>query len=136
MESLHKSVVGDIKRHKKEFDMNKKNCVFGVVFVMMMVFGLVTMVGCPADSDSGSKNEEEQKVVAEQYRGTFVNGDDLKMILTKNTYQQPSNSPEAAYTEGNNLWVAKGGEFKQQGSFQDTNTFKSTGEVIYNRQNE
>jgi hypothetical protein len=127
--------VGDIKHHKKEFDMNKKNCVFGVVFVVMMVvLGLVTMVGCP--SDSGNKNEEEQKVVAEQYRGTFVNTDGLEMILTKNTYQQPSNSPEPAYTDGNNLWVAKGGEFKLQGSFQDTDNFKSTGEVIYKRKSE
>jgi hypothetical protein len=33
--------------------MNKKNFVFGVVFVMMMVLSLVTMVGCPTDSDSG-----------------------------------------------------------------------------------
>jgi hypothetical protein len=91
---------------------------------MMMVFGLVTMVGCPADSDSGSKNEEEQKVVAEQYRGTFASTtNSLEIILTKNTYQQPPNSPDAAYTDGEKLWVARGGEFRYEGSFQDADTF-------------
>jgi hypothetical protein len=120
--------VGDVKHRKKEFNMNKKNWAFGLVFVAMMVLGLMT-IGCPTEN---KEEPEETRVVAEQYRGTFIaaqtNQELQKAIFSGDTvfyeFKSGNNLTLKAYTVENGLYIVADGQSVKYGRFSsDNNTY-------------
>jgi len=108
-----------------------KKILFVLVVLVVLVFGL-TFIGCP-------EKEEDQKVVAEEYRGVFIyntNGVTSEnsifkytenrvfswdLILVDNTFIKGWYDSGAAWTVGADLYTGNG---HKDGTFTDVNTLK------------
>jgi hypothetical protein len=119
--------------------MNKKNWVFGVVFVMMMVLGLVTMVGCPAEDNGNNKVVDPSggKTVEQKYWGTWKDTENFadendRTILTigKNSLDvkdRYGTKSYVVYTIDNVFWYFSEGsqDFFKWGTFESDTKLKS-----------
>jgi hypothetical protein len=128
------SVVGDVKHHKKEFDMNKI-VLRNLIIMLSLVFGLM-VAGCKAEP------EEEivvEKTVESRYWGTFTrpeNSDTFilseKKIIFTNPYEE-----FPAWTEGTKLYYDGRGATWHFGTFVNSDKLlfdDGTGEIYYDRQ--
>jgi len=118
---------------EEEFGM-KKFLILGLI----VLAGIVSLTSCYDKSQDN--NGGDTKVIAEQYRGTFLQVTDKRegLILSQNTRQfirnnEPGTS-SPAYTDGVDLYVKYTGDnsFTKVGSFEDNDTLNIG--TIYKRE--
>jgi hypothetical protein len=122
MEVNIKSAVGDVKRRKKEFDMNKI-VLRSLIVMLSLVFGLM-VVGCPNEPEDDPAGG---KTIAEMYQGNYwttpiPNEPDIEISFSKSFYHFKGNEWRA-WTEGDKLYYINKGKTILLGTFQDSFTF-------------
>jgi len=107
-----------------------------ILILGIVLMGLFSLIGCSGDPTDGDDNPVT--VVAEQYRGIFVNGI-YKYEFTANQCIGFQNNVEmervTAWTKGDELWLmySIGGK-ENLGTFHDVNTFITGSGSTYTRQ--